>query len=1524
MSEMRGDRDLVALFFAVAIACLFLGSVGSSAVGEVSCRFTSTCLSESGNGTVAGPEIPSGLEYSMDQNAIPSQSGSPSENGQYTNSYQMMDKNASIQYHLLTEGEMADLKGNVGVREAGRDYNVIINGHGTGLAPPYEEEWERAVGSLKVVDSVSAVGDGPAATFDMSSEPYFPAVGNQAGQGSCAAWAMTYYDYGYLEALDNGWTDASAGNQMHLISSAWTYNKVNGGGDYGSWTSTNGYIIRDWGTATLSTMPYNDDDPLSWGGQAAFREAPLHRASDVYFVDFNGNATVTSVKNLLSSHIPVTFALDAYEFGPSFSDGNTIMSASEYSSSDLNHAQTFVGYDDSITDDGEVGAFKVVNSWGTHDGYTDHGYYWMTYDCFKEIGDMLFLTYIADMPDYVPSMLSVWHFNSAPSRNANIEVGIGPHGSPLDSRSPYYEFDSDVSMPTFMCLDISEFSSEYEAGTEDFYLEIGSSSMTGTISSFRIENYVGSFVPGIADQVSAQSPDVPSNNPDYVTVNLDYYPPMPVGSGLENDSLPFSGGGVAGWVYVDHHSYQDGDSVQSGDIGDSAYTFLSTEVEGPTALSFYWKVSSQAGADFLRFYVDFVEIESISGEVDWQQVSKSLSEGSHTLVWQYSKDGGISTGEDCGWVDMLGSYTPDDQFEENDDVGSAASIESGTYANLSCLDNDWYKFYLYAGDDLTAGIDFSNADGDLQLYLYDTDGSTLLDSSTTASDYEEVNAVDVPQFSYYYLLVQGNGGATNGYSMTIDIVNGGQDPGDASTVQITSGTGSFSGISTSNKQISVLQGGSISGSITLTTKNEWSPFSTVQMIWTPSWGTHSSSYVTANASVSTGTSVHTVGGMNLVAPFTVGQYYMVFAFREEGTGGHVASATSSALGGPTWDDGNDIAGFSSTQVSEAQLNGRTSGNWLLISGFGLLSIPSDAIVIEVQADGSAPTTTVSLSGTSGINGWYKSSVTVALSASDGGGSGVKYINYSVDGSSWRTYGAPLSVSTEGKHTVDYYSVDNVGNEEIAESKSFKIDSNVPSTRFELTGTAGANGWYVSNVEVSLSASDATSGIQYTRYRIDGGVWHAYGAPVTFNIDGQHDFDYYSVDMAGNSETSNSMDVKIDKTAPEIAVALNGTLGLVGWFVSEVNVTLTPSDGASGIDTIRYRIDGGAWVTYSLAFNVNESGQHVLEYYAADVAGNMETTKNVGVWVDEIAPETVAEFSGTYGSGGWYRSSVEVNLSAVDAHSGMDRTVYRVDGGSWVNFTAPFAVTGEGEHSIEYSSLDEAGNQESVETATVSIDTHAPTGAASLSGTVGSNGWYVSEVMVSLSVSDGEGSGVSGTMYRIDGSQWIEYEDQFEISEAGTHEFDFYSIDLSGNSQNPVVVVMKIDKDSPTLIIDSDAGKVSATSHDVLVAWSSSDPISSLDRIEVKVDDGDFATYPGSQTNITLRGLIDGEHTLRIRAVDVAGNTVEQTVTIDVTTNPFDPEGPMGPWLIIGVAALLFVIIAAIVAYLVTSKRKRKQ
>jgi hypothetical protein len=53
-------------------------------------------------------------------------------NGQY-------ETTSGLVYHLAGQKDIALMKARDGVRNPAQDYNVIINGHGTGLTPPTEE-----------------------------------------------------------------------------------------------------------------------------------------------------------------------------------------------------------------------------------------------------------------------------------------------------------------------------------------------------------------------------------------------------------------------------------------------------------------------------------------------------------------------------------------------------------------------------------------------------------------------------------------------------------------------------------------------------------------------------------------------------------------------------------------------------------------------------------------------------------------------------------------------------------------------------------------------------------------------------------------------------------------------------------------------------------------------------------------------------------------------------------------------------------------------------------------------------------------------------------------------------------------------------------------------------------------------------------------------------------------------------------------------------------------------------------------
>lgn len=279
-------------------------------------------------------------------------------------------------------------------------------------------------------------------------------------------------------------------------------------------------------------------------------------------------------------------------------------------------------------------------------------------------------------------------------------------------------------------------------------------------------------------------------------------------------------------------------------------------------------------------------------------------------------------------------------------------------------------------------------------------------------------------------------------------------------------------------------------------------------------------------------------------------------------------------------------------------------------------------------DTQSPTTNHSLSGTMGENDWYVSDVEVTLDVSDDT-SGVNETKYRIDDGSWNTYAIPFTVTTDGEHTIEYYSIGNAGNEESKKSVNFKIDKTAPTTSHSLDPSEpnGENGWYTSNVTVTLTSTDATSGVDYTEYRIDSGSWEKYTNAFTVSEDGNHTIDYYSVDNAGNDESVNSVSFKIDKTEPIINIT-NPKKGCLYIFDREVirqlgkntiifgkiTIRANATDNTSGIDRVEFLIDNESKhndTEFPYNWSCDERSfffKHSIKVIAYDKAGNMASNE----------------------------------------------------------------------------------------------------------------------------------------------------------------------------------------------------------------------------------------------------------------------------------------------------------------------------
>jgi hypothetical protein len=103
----------------------------------------------------------------------------------------------------------------------------------------------------------------------------------------------------------------------------------------------------------------------------------------------------------------------------------------------------------------------------------------------------------------------------------------------------------------------------------------------------------------------------------------------------------------------------------------------------------------------------------------------------------------------------------------------------------------------------------------------------------------------------------------------------------------------------------------------------------------------------------------------------------------------------------------------------------------------------------------------------------------------------------------------------------------------------------------------------------------------------------------------------------------------DFKAPVIKIDLNGQIGPEGWYIGEVDVSITATDEQSGVAKIKYSPDfGGSIIDYSGPFTVQANQVSLLIAQAMDRAGNEGvTTVKVGPRMISIPLVLASRYSG---------------------------------------------------------------------------------------------------------------------------------------------------------------------------------------------------------------------------------------------------------------------------------------------------------
>ncbi len=143
--------------------------------------------------------------------------------------------------------------------------------------------------------------------------------------------------------------------------------------------------------------------------------------------------------------------------------------------------------------------------------------------------------------------------------------------------------------------------------------------------------------------------------------------------------------GSSGWEIDDTNAYEGAYCAKSTTISHNQTASLSVtmDVEPDGEISFYRKVSSESSYDYLRFYINNIVQEQWSGNLAWAQETYYVQAGTDIeFKWTYQKDGSVSNGSDCGWIDEIifpasGSGTDIDDFSTEDMITEL----SGNYPN---------------------------------------------------------------------------------------------------------------------------------------------------------------------------------------------------------------------------------------------------------------------------------------------------------------------------------------------------------------------------------------------------------------------------------------------------------------------------------------------------------------------------------------------------------------------------------------------------------------------------------------------------------------------------------------------------------------------------------------------------------------------------------------------------------------------------------------------------------------------------
>lgn len=198
----------------------------------------------------------------------------------------------------------------------------------------------------------------------------------------------------------------------------------------------------------------------------------------------------------------------------------------------------------------------------------------------------------------------------------------------------------------------------------------------------------------------------------------------------------------------------------------------------------------------------------------------------------------------------------------------------------------------------------------------------------------------------------------------------------------------------------------------------------------------------------------------------------------------------------------------------------------------------------------------------------------------------------------------------------------------------------PEVGTVLTTDAELTGWNTRDVTLTLSAQ-STNAVEPLRtwYALEGGRQVIYDGALSLGVEGTTAFSFHTEDQAGVRDETQTVSVRIDKTAPRTSSDAGAT------YEGPASIRLVADDGTgSGVALTEWNLDDGGWVSGPVV-STRVPGVHTLQFRSADVAGNTEDTRFVSF---EVRVPSTSALSSTSKPALGYGSTFSVggNLSAV--------------------------------------------------------------------------------------------------------------------------------------------------------------------------------------------------------------------------------------------------------------------------------------